>query len=116
MVDFGQKKLNDKFYGNTVLRKSSKKGYIWVNGTFLLTEYEYMKRNTTLKGSDGTANSSPNVVMIDHLMKYMYERKVPWYVWGEKARLEYKRWILLRKDHWLVDHNVREEMIRKRLI
>ncbi|MBR9705546.1 hypothetical protein GOV14_00785 [Candidatus Pacearchaeota archaeon] len=115
MLDFGSKKQNKKFKTESVLKESSKRGYIWVNPGYLLQEHEWIKRNTTLPKMTQCGNTSPSVYMISNLMTYMFQRQKPWWmIW--KSDEEYKRWILLRKDHWIVDHQIREELLKQRKI
>jgi len=112
-MDFGNKKKNKIFKDASVLKSSRKRGYIWVNPTYLISEYEWIKKNTTLPPC--VSGVSHTVYMVNSLMTYMFLRVKPiWMFW--KTEDEYKRWILLREDHWLIDHSVRNRLLLQKLI
>jgi len=118
MVDFGDKKKNNKFHESTVFKKSKKKGFIQVHSAYLLQELQWMKQKTTLRDcqpSNISGERSSSCQMIDHLLFWMAQRKKPIELfWVNEYR--WKQWIDLKKDHWIVDHNKRSEMLKKGLI
>lgn len=108
-MDFGNKDQNKKFKEVSVLKPSSKRGYIWVNVSYLLIEHDWIKNNSKLSKVVYLGNVSKSVYMVGSLISYMFQRKKPLFCF--KSEREYKRWILLRKDHWLIDHDVRVKLL-----
>lgn len=101
---------------NEVLIKKSKlKGYVQVHMSYLMEEFNWIKKNTTLRGRDGTTRTSPNIQMVDHLLIWMGSRKKPWWKFLTNET-EWKQWVTLREDHWLMNHDVKAELIAKKLI
>lgn len=99
--------------GGTVIRKSSVTGFVQVHMVYLIDELSWIKKNTKLPKMG--SKPSISVQMVDTLLTWMGMRKKPWWnFWTDEK--EWKNWVNLRKDHWLVDHNIRTELVKKRLI
>lgn len=97
---------------SSVFRDSNVKGYVQVHISYLLEELEWLKNNTKL--TLGT-NKNPNVEMLDHLLTWMAQRKKPlWMIFTDERK--WKQWVTLKKDHWVVNHNIREELMKKGML
>ena len=57
-LGIGGKKIKKN---SSVIRKSKTKGYVEISSTYLMQEYDWIKKNTTLNDSLG---GSPTVIMV----------------------------------------------------
>ena len=111
---FGKKKVKNKKYGKAtnVFKKSKTKGYIQVHMMYLMDELSWIRKNTT-QVNVSSGNSS--VVMVENLVAWMAMREKPKFMFWV-AEKEWKNWVTLREDHWLIDHTKRAELIKQKQI
>ena len=105
--------MSPKRKEGSVLKKSRIKGYVKVHISYLLEELDWIKKNTKL--SSGNIKRSPTVMMVDGLLSWMGLRKKPIWLCLVSDR-DYKQWIDLREDHWLIDHSKRAELLKQKAI
>ena len=96
---------------SSVFKDSDLKGYIQVNISYLLEELEWLKNNTKVT----SMGKNPNVEMLDHLLTWMAQRTKPlWMIFTDER--EWRQWIELKEDHWIVNHNIRDELMKKNML
>jgi len=93
-------------------------GYTPINGANLLALLEEMKGKTTLPGIDVKHN--PSLYMIDNLIWFMSQMEVPWHLklmfWTDKPQTNYKSWINIHEDHWIVNRNTMNKLLQLKQI
>lgn len=114
MFGIGEKKKKKKkrVSPSNVFRKSKTKGYKEVHMLYLMEQLQWIRSNTTLSHRSG---GSPSVNMLDHLLTWMAMRKKPWYLFTVDES-DYKNWVSLREDHWILNDAIRPELIRRKMI
>jgi len=119
MFGIGEDKDNKKIKKpENVFRKCKTTGYKEVYYDYLLDVDQEMKVKTTLKDSSPTSlsqSSSSSVQMLEHLMCWMFMRQKPFWISGEKQD-QWKKWIALKEDHWIVNNEVRSQLIKEKVI
>lgn len=105
--------MSPKRKESSVFKKSRIKGYIKVHISYLLEELDWIRSHTTF--NSGNIKRSPTVMMVDGLLTWMGLRKKPIYLLFVNNR-NYRQWIDLREDHWLMDHAQRAELLKKKMI
>lgn len=119
MFGFGEDKKKKKAKKpSNVFRKCKTEGYIEVYHEYLLELVKEMESKSTLRDrSPGgvTKSRSSSVQMLDSLLCWMFQRKKPFWMLGTNEN-EWKRWVVLKKNHWIIDEKIRAELIREKMI
>ena len=106
-------KMSPKKKESSVFKKSRARGFMKVHISYLLEELDWIRANTTL--SSGNVKNSPSVMMVDDLLTWAGLRRKPIWMFFVNNR-DYKQWIELREDHWLLDHSQRAELVKNKMI
>ena len=117
MFGIGKDKKKKKKPSN-VFRKCRTKGYVEVYHSYLLEVSREMASKSALqdRAPGGVSrSSSSSVQMLDSLLCWMFQRKKPFWMLGVDET-EWKKWIALREDHWIVDEELRYKLLKERKI
>lgn len=121
MFGFGEDKNKKKKKSKkpkNVFRKSKTKGYKDVHQLYLFDIAREMEIKTFLRDaspSDVSPSRSSSVQMVESLMCWMSQRTEPfWTIFGDKG--EWRKWIALREDHWIVNEEKRIQLLKEKKI